>query len=109
MPEECFEEIDLTTDQEGFGSVGYRDESSYGRRAQQGRREYEAMTEKRQAEAVAGEFQKGMLVRHPQFGLGRIEGISVMGAMTKADVRFQGGAGKKTLILQYARLEKVDA
>ena len=32
MPEECFEEIDLTRDEDGAGSVGYRDEASYGRR-----------------------------------------------------------------------------
>ena len=57
---------------------------------------------------MAGEFRKGSLVRHPQFGLGRIEEISPAGAMTRAVVQFQG-MGRKTLILQYARLEKVDA
>ncbi|MGN6367111.1 MAG: ATP-dependent helicase [Phycisphaerae bacterium] len=109
MPEECFEEIDLTTEEDvEAGSVGYRDEGSYGRRAQQTRREYEATSQRRQAEEMAGEFKRGQLVRHAQFGLGRIENIEGAGTMTKAVVQFQG-MGRKTLILQYARLEKVDA
>ncbi|HVX87222.1 MAG TPA: UvrD-helicase domain-containing protein [Phycisphaerae bacterium] len=125
MPAECFEEIDLTGEDEGVGSVGYRDEASYARRAQQqrgggsgfggyggggggGKREAEGASQRRQADAIAGEFRKGVLVRHPQFGLGRIEAIEPSGATTKAVVHFTG-SGKKTLILQYARLEKVDA
>jgi DNA helicase-2/ATP-dependent DNA helicase PcrA len=108
MPSECFEEIDLTGDDDGIGSVGYRDEASYGRRAAQERRGYEAAAQRREANVVAGEFKRGILVRHPQFGLGRIEEISPAGTMTRAIVQFQG-AGRKTLILQYARLEKVDA
>jgi DNA helicase-2/ATP-dependent DNA helicase PcrA len=108
MPEECFEEIDLTTDEEEAGSGSYRDEASYGRRAQQTRREHESVAQRREANEMAGKFRKGSLVRHPQFGLGRIEEISPAGAMTRAVVQFQG-MGRKTLILQYARLEKVDA
>jgi DNA helicase II / ATP-dependent DNA helicase PcrA len=114
MPEECFQEVDLTGEDEGVGSMGYRDESSYGRRAQQQRkssvedREFEAAMQRRQAAAVAGEFRRGVLVRHPQFGLGRIEEIEPAGTMTKAVVQFQS-AGRKKLVLQYARLEKVDA
>jgi DNA helicase-2/ATP-dependent DNA helicase PcrA len=108
MPEGCFEELDLTGDDSGAGSVGYRDEGSYGRRAQQERRQDESASQRHQAEAMAGEFKRGVLVRHPQFGLGRIEEITPAGTMTKAIVQFQG-MGKKTLILQYARLERVDA
>jgi DNA helicase-2/ATP-dependent DNA helicase PcrA len=107
MPEECFEEIDLTGEEEGVGSVGYRDEGSYGRRAQQERRGYEAAAMRREADAAAGDFKRGMLVRHPQFGMGRIEQIMPAGSMTKAEIQFQG-QGRKTLILQYAKLEKVD-
>jgi DNA helicase-2/ATP-dependent DNA helicase PcrA len=108
MPEQCFEKIDLTGDEGGAGSLGYRDEASYGRRAQQERRQEESSSQRRQAEAMAGEFKRGSLVRHPQFGLGRIEEITPAGTMTRVDVRFQA-TGKKTLILQYARLERVDA
>jgi len=107
MPDECFEETDLTGEETGFGSESYRDEASYGRRAQNERRQQESASQHNQAAQLAGEFRRGILVRHPQFGLGRIEEISPAGTMTKAIVQFQG-MGRKTLILQYARLEKVD-
>ena len=108
MPDECFEEIDLTGDEAGAGSTNYRDEDSYGRRAQQDRRAIEAASQRQPGRGDGGRIQTRLLVRHPQFGLGRIEEITPAGTMTKAIVAFQG-MGKKTLILQYARLEKVDA
>ena len=49
---------------------------------------------------------KGQLVRHPQFGIGRISEVTDMGQHTRAIVDFNQ-AGRKTLILQYARLEPV--
>ncbi|HEY4328639.1 MAG TPA: UvrD-helicase domain-containing protein [Phycisphaerae bacterium] len=107
MPDECFDIVDVSGE-DGPGSVGYRDEASYGRRAQNDRRSYEAAAQRREADAVAGGFTRGMLVRHAQFGLGRIKEITNMGAMTRAIVQFQA-VGDKPLILQYARLEKVDA
>ena len=58
------------------------------------------------AQEKAGKFHKGMLVRHPTFGLGRIAELNDMGQHTRAVVEFNQ-AGKKTLILQYARLEPV--
>jgi DNA helicase II / ATP-dependent DNA helicase PcrA len=106
MPDECFDEVDLTGDPGPAGSPGYRDEASYARRAQQ--RSEEAVEQRHEAISTAQEFRRGILVRHPQFGLGRIEDITPAGAMTKAVVQFQG-SGRKTLILQYARLERVDA
>ena len=113
MPDECFEEIDLTaSEDEGLGSVGYRDEGSYGRNAQRERAEsrgYEAAAQRREAERAGGEFRKGMLVRHAQFGLGRIESITPAGTMTRVDVKFQAFPRAKTLILQYTKLERVDA
>jgi DNA helicase-2/ATP-dependent DNA helicase PcrA len=45
-------------------------------------------------------------VRHPTFGMGRITEISDMGQHTRAIIDFNS-AGRKTLILQYARLEPV--
>ncbi len=80
----------MTGEEAEAGSGGYRDESSYGRRAQQERRRYESVSQRSQAEAIAGEFDRGILVRHPQFGLGRIEEITPAGTMTKAIVRFRG-------------------
>jgi len=51
-------------------------------------------------------LQPGELVRHPQFGLGRVVDIRCGGPQTRARVEFNT-AGLKTLVLQYARLEKV--
>jgi D-lyxose ketol-isomerase len=44
------------------------------------------------------------MVKHPQFGVGRVVQVSPMGAHTRAKIDFTT-AGTKTLILQYARLE----
>ncbi len=46
----------------------------------------------------------GMNVRHPQFGVGKIEAVS-RGIDPKVRVKFS--VGVKTLVLQYARLERV--
>ncbi len=48
----------------------------------------------------------GQLVRHPQFGLGRIVAVHPGGSQPRARVEFNT-AGVKTLILKYARLEKI--
>jgi DNA helicase-2/ATP-dependent DNA helicase PcrA len=54
------------------------------------------------AESDAGAWSIGMKVRHPQFGIGKIEAVSG-GADARVRVKF--GVGVKTLVLQYARLE----
>ena len=54
---------------------------------------------------LAGQFVRGQRVRHPTFGVGRIIDLSDMGKQTRAIVEFDR-AGRKTLILEYARLEK---
>jgi len=59
-----------------------------------------------ESQRLAGTFRRGQLVRHPQFGLGRIAEVMDMGQHTRAVVEFNT-AGRKTLILQYARLEAV--
>ena len=46
------------------------------------------------------------MVRHPTFGIGRITELTDMGHQTRAVVEFNA-AGRKTLILEYARLEAV--
>ena len=107
LPAECLDCTDLSGEGDA-GSGSYRDEAGYGRRSeQQTQRATEARQQKQVAQTLAGQFAKGALVRHPQFGLGRIEDISPAGSMTRVVVSFQG-AGRKTLILQYARLERVD-
>lgn len=59
-----------------------------------------------QTERAGSKFRKGQLVKHPKFGMGRILEISDMGSQTRVDVQFNQ-AGKKTLVLEYARLEAV--
>jgi DNA helicase-2/ATP-dependent DNA helicase PcrA len=51
-------------------------------------------------------FSRGQMVKHPTFGIGRIADIADMGRQTRVVVEFQR-AGRKTLILEYARLEAV--
>jgi DNA helicase-2/ATP-dependent DNA helicase PcrA len=58
------------------------------------------------ARSETAQFPPGTLVRHPQFGLGRVLTINAYGAQTRAQVAFNT-AGVKTLILQYANLERV--
>jgi DNA helicase-2/ATP-dependent DNA helicase PcrA len=68
----------------------------------------EQMIEQRQAaDALTDLYPPGALVRHPQFGLGRIITVSARGSQTRARVEFNI-AGVKTLILQFARLERVE-
>jgi DNA helicase-2/ATP-dependent DNA helicase PcrA len=59
-----------------------------------------------EAKGLAAQFRRGQMVRHPTFGIGRIADVSDMGQHTRAVIEFNS-AGRKTLILQYARLEPV--
>jgi DNA helicase-2/ATP-dependent DNA helicase PcrA len=49
------------------------------------------------------EFSTGMIVRHPEYGVGKITALS-SGARRSATVMFPGGAGEKTFILQHSPL-----
>ncbi len=53
------------------------------------------------------DFPVGCLVRHATFGLGRVESITPRANGASARVRFNT-VGPKTLILAYARLERVE-
>ena len=88
MPRDAFEIIDRT------GVSGAFDQTAEHRER--------AQTEQ---ERLSRQFNRGQLVRHPTFGLGRIVDISDMGQHTRAVIDFNQ-AGRKTLILQYARLER---
>jgi len=56
--------------------------------------------------STGGKFHEGQLVRHATFGLGRIKDISQAGQNTRAVVDFNT-AGRKTLILEVAKLQVV--
>lgn len=51
-------------------------------------------------------IRSGDVVRHQTFGVGRVNAISGSGKMRKAQITFNTG-GAKSLLLQYARLERV--
>jgi DNA helicase-2/ATP-dependent DNA helicase PcrA len=51
-------------------------------------------------------YRPGLTVRHPSFGVGKIIDMSEIGQQTRAIVEFSR-AGRKTLILEYARLEVI--
>ena len=53
-----------------------------------------------------GGLPVGCMVRHPQFGLGDVISVSGTGSNARAKVRFMN-VGVKTLVLEYARLERV--
>jgi DNA helicase-2/ATP-dependent DNA helicase PcrA len=59
-----------------------------------------------ESQHLGARFRKGQTVRHPTFGIGRISDISDFGQHTRAVIDFNR-VGRKTLILQYARLEAV--
>ncbi len=61
-----------------------------------------------ESQRLSNQFHPGQMVKHPQFGLGKISDISNLGQQTRAIIEFQK-FGRKTLILQYARLEPVGA
>jgi DNA helicase-2/ATP-dependent DNA helicase PcrA len=88
LPQEALEVTDRTT--LGFGD----DRAEYRERFQ---------TEQHRA---TQQWRRGQTVRHPTFGIGQIADVSNMGQQTRAIVDFRT-AGRKTLILEYARLEAV--
>ncbi len=51
----------------------------------------------------AGDIRVGALVRHPQFGVGKVASVT-RGADARARIIFRD-VGEKTLVLQYARLQ----
>lgn len=53
------------------------------------------------------QFGAGDLVRHQKFGVGRIADISGAGRNRKATVNFRAN-GVKVLVLEFARLERID-
>ena len=53
-----------------------------------------------------GAFPVGCMVRHPRFGVGRVESIGKQGQATRARIAF-AGLGVKTLIVEYANLQRV--
>ena len=64
------------------------------------------LDQRNDAEKGAGQFPPGTMVRHPKFGVGRVETVAASGQHARARIIFDR-AGTKTLVLQYAHLERV--
>ncbi len=62
-------------------------------------------SQRHEAAALAGQWPPGAIVHHPQFGPGRVMKITAAGTQTRAQIDFED-AGVKTLVLQYAKLER---
>jgi DNA helicase-2/ATP-dependent DNA helicase PcrA len=69
-------------------------------------RDYARSEERERSRGLAGQFRAGQMVRHPTFGVGKIAEMSGVGQHTRAVVDF-ARAGRKTLVLEAARLEPV--
>jgi DNA helicase-2/ATP-dependent DNA helicase PcrA len=69
-------------------------------------RDYARAEERERSRGLAGQFRAGQMVRHPTFGVGKIAEMSGVGQHTRAVVDF-ARAGRKTLVLEAARLEPV--
>ncbi|MBN2022937.1 MAG: UvrD-helicase domain-containing protein [Pirellulales bacterium] len=66
------------------------------------------MLQGQSASPVSSEvFHQGMLVRHPQYGLGRIVALGGSGALRKATVEFPPPVGQRKFVLQSSPLRPV--
>ena len=103
LPEEHLQRVEIEGDDDGL-SYGRR---GRGGRSGGGRRNLAASLAQRSlAQTSADAFGPGTEVNHPQFGRGTIAAATAMGAHTRVKVDFHSGASK-TLILEYAKLERV--
>jgi DNA helicase-2/ATP-dependent DNA helicase PcrA len=60
------------------------------------------------AAATGGTYAEGMLVRHPNYGPGRVVEVSGYGSLKKVKIRFQT-AGERSFIADKVKLEIVEA
>ncbi|XAL99226.1 UvrD-helicase domain-containing protein [Phycisphaeraceae bacterium D3-23] len=89
LPRDVVEEVDSADDRDPFGD------------------DYSDQPPRSVAAKQASLFPKGSKVRHAQFGIGEVLDVAAMGSISRATVRFNTH-GRKTLILQYANLERLD-
>ncbi|MEM9414458.1 MAG: UvrD-helicase domain-containing protein [Planctomycetota bacterium] len=89
LPRDVIDEVDSVDDRDPFGD------------------DYDDRPTRSVAAKQASLFPKGSKVRHAQFGIGEVLDVAAMGSISRATVRFNTH-GRKTLILQYANLERLD-
>ncbi|HHT9155622.1 MAG TPA: ATP-dependent helicase, partial [Candidatus Tripitaka sp. YC43] len=106
LPKEVVEEVDRTSPAEG---ASYRGEAGSWKSASAGRVE-RTFTDDRfscEEEVAVGEFSTGERVKHPTFGVGRIRETTGYGKGQMVVIDFP--VGRKTLLVEHARLKKIGA
>jgi DNA helicase-2/ATP-dependent DNA helicase PcrA len=86
----------------GLGGGWDEDESQEERSASSAAR---ATLDRVASARTSGRFPVGSMVRHPRFGIGKVLSVT-SGANARAQIQFRD-VGTKTLVLEYARLERV--
>jgi DNA helicase-2/ATP-dependent DNA helicase PcrA len=107
LPKDCIELFNAFRQSRPAGSPGFRDNVQYRPRLPQG---LPSVTPDTSGDSTpsAGAFHRGMLVRHPIFGVGRVEEYFENGDNSKAVIDFRK-VGRKTLVIAFAKLERLDA
>ncbi len=106
LPKDCIEMFDAFRQARPAGSPGYRDNVQYYPKRPQGL----PMDKKPSGDVATAsndKFRRGMLVRHPLFGVGRVEDYFENGDNSRAVIDFRK-VGRKTLVLAFAKLELLD-
>jgi DNA helicase-2/ATP-dependent DNA helicase PcrA len=92
-------EANCTRNDFGDGWDSYREEGDDDRRI-----EYDDVED---GDSLASAFRAGTVVRHQQFGTGVIASFSHRGKVHSVVVDFKA-VGRKTLVLEYAKLQRID-
>jgi DNA helicase-2/ATP-dependent DNA helicase PcrA len=106
LPKDCIEMFDAFRQVRPAGSPGYRDNVQYHPKRPRGL-PMENTSASATPPSSTGKFRRGMLVRHPLFGVGRVEDYFENGDNSRAVIDFRK-VGRKTLVVAFARLELLD-
>lgn len=109
LPDDIIDPVDASDDGSFFDPDPWGDTPSGSIRQPDGslkRRRSLGQAQRGVATGLAADYPPGTIVRHKTFGLGRVVNVATTGASTRAKICFNT-AGNKTLVLQYARLERV--
>ncbi len=133
IPSQFLNELDQThlivSDQADHGAGGWEDEDTWAARGRASRGGWENSRSRSRSSRSANSASQeadgwenatgdsgggaeyglsvGVRVRHPQFGVGMVEAITMSGANSRARIKFHD-VGVKTLVLQYARLDVIN-
>ncbi|TVQ64321.1 MAG: hypothetical protein EA379_01975 [Phycisphaerales bacterium] len=116
VPSQFLDEIGrehvVRSDQSDDWGASYDDAPGWGARARRGgpgapfKDEFEGGAQRAGGSGGVERVEVGTVVRHPQFGTGTIVALSGPNADARARIAFRD-AGVKTLVLRYARLERL--